>query len=89
MEEEPIDFCPGCPQVVDTSVCPLTGRKRPERIQVKCSHCGHETAGIELTPGAVSAICEKCNSAREIPLAKPQPSHSPHPGTAGQKRKRK
>lgn len=27
---------------------------------LKCSRCGQETAGQQLSPGAVSAVCSQC-----------------------------
>lgn len=29
---------------------------------VKCSRCGKDCEGIELSPGAVSSICEECHN---------------------------
>lgn len=80
-------FCLRCPLVVPRLFVPTNPSIDGERLQVKCSHCGKTTDGIELTPGAVSAICEKCNDARTAPLVKPTTPHIAKPGKAAKKRK--
>jgi ribosome-binding protein aMBF1 (putative translation factor) len=46
---------------------------------MKCPTCGRDHAGHERTPGAFSAVCERCFSAEADQVNQPHPKKTPKP----------